>query len=415
MSKPKLLFVTPVPPCVTGRGISIRAYNNLKALATEYEIYLLIIKISDYKNPALNLDVLEMCQDIVIHSINPIEYFLKKGISTIFWPKKPRELLFLTRDRLKEINQSFSGIHFDMIHVFRIYMVSYVRDVLEINSQQYLQLDLDDIESITRKRLSKLYELNGKRRASRLVGREADQYEEIERAQLPLFDQVCVCSESDKYKIYEKYRYDQVKVVPNIIGIPNLRERKRKSTHFNFLFIGSLGYYPNTDAVIYFCDQILPIISKHAPIAFSLKVVGMDVPRKFAYYLSRFPEVDLIGPVVDTGPIYEYSDAVVIPIRAGGGTRIKALEAFAYRKPVISTSVGVEGIAANHEQHILIGDTAEDFARQCVRVMRDSSIGKNLVENSFSLVQSSYNFEVIKERLCEDGEKRVGNAITDTQ
>jgi len=119
--------------------------------------------------------------------------------------------------------------------------------------------------------------------------------------------------------------------------------------------------------------------------------------------------------VVDTGPIYEYSDAVVIPIRAGGGTRIKALEAFAYRKPVISTSVGVEGIAANHEQHILIGDTAEDFARQCVRVMRDSSIGKNLVENSFSLVQSSYNFEVIKERLCKDGEKRVRNAITATQ
>ena len=401
MSKPKLLFVTPVPPCITGPGISIRAYNNLRALSIEYEIYLLIIKVSGFRSPALGPEVLEMCHEIALYTINPIEYFLKKGISIIFWPRKPRELLFLTRNRLRRINQSFSGIHFDMIHVFRLYMVPYVKETLELNSRQYLQLDLDDIESITRRRLSKLYELNGERRLSRLVGREASQYEEIEREQLPLFDQVCVCSEGDKHKIYEKYKYNQVKVVPNIIGIPNLREHERKSTLFNFLFVGSLGYYPNRDAAIYFCDQILPIIRKHAPMAFSFKIVGMDVPNKFAYYLSKFPEVDLIGPVVDTGPIYEYSDAVVIPIRAGGGTRIKALEAFAYRKPVISTSVGVEGIPVNHEQHILIGNTAEDFARQCVRIMLDSSIGKNLVENSFSLVQSSYNFEVIRERLCK--------------
>jgi imidazole glycerol phosphate synthase subunit HisF len=135
----------------------------------------------------------------------------------------------------------------------------------------------------------------------------------------------------------------------------------------------------------------------------------MNAPKRFAYYLSKFPEVDLIGPVVDTGAIYEYADAVVIPIRAGGGTRIKALEAFAYRKPVISTSIGVEGIPVNHEQHILIGDTAEDFAGQCVRIMFDSSIAKNLVENSFYLVQSSYTLEVIRERLCKDGEK--GNKI----
>ncbi|MEI6102534.1 MAG: glycosyltransferase family 4 protein [Methanothrix sp.] len=404
MSKPKLLFVTPVPPCITGPGISIRAYNNLRALSIEYEIYLLIIKVSGFRKPALGPEVLEMCHDIVVYTINPLEYFLKKGISIVFWPRKPRELLFLTGNRLTKINQSFLGIHFDMIHVFRLYMVPYVKDMLELNSGQYLQLDLDDIESITRKRLSKLYELNGEGRVSKRVDLESSQYEEMERAQLPLFDQVCVCSEGDKHKIYEKYKYYRVKVVPNIIDIPNSRGRERKTTLFKFLFVGSLGYYPNRDAAIYFCDQILPIIRKHAPMAFSFKIVGMNVPKKFASYLSKIPEVDLIGPVVDTGPIYEYSDAVVIPIRAGGGTRIKALEAFAYRKPVISTSVGVEGIPVNHEQHVLIGDTAEDFARQCIRLMLDSSIGRNLVENSFSLIQSSYNFEVIRERLGKDGE-----------
>ncbi|MDD4650644.1 MAG: glycosyltransferase family 4 protein [Methanothrix sp.] len=401
MSKPKLLFITPVPPCIKGPGISIRAYNNLKALATEYEIDLLIITISGFKMPALDPDVQESCNDIIIHIIKPVEYFFKKGMSIIFWPNKPRESLFVTANRLREIDQSIFKAHYDMIHVFRIYMVPYVQNMLAINSRRYLQLDMDDIESITRRRLGKLYEINGELRASRRMEREADQYEEMEMSVLPLFDQICLCSEIDKHKIAEKYKYNRVKVVPNIISIPEPEEIDCRSTPFNFLFIGLLGYYPNRDAVIYFCDEILPIIKKHAPGTFSLKVVGMDAPAKFAYYLSKFPEVELIGAVADTGPIYECSNAVVIPLRAGGGTRIKALEAFAYRKPVISTSIGIEGIPAAHEQHVLIGNTAEDFARQCVRVMLDSNLARNLAENSFALVKSSYTFELIRERLCK--------------
>lgn len=401
MSKPKLLFVTPVPPCITGPGISIRAYNNLKALAIEYEIDLLIINISSLKKTALDPEVQELCHDIIIHTIKTIEYFFRKSISIIFWTNKPSELLFLTAKRVREIDQSIFKTHYDMIHVFRIYMVPYVQDVLAINSRRYLQLDMDDIESITRRRLGKLYEINGELRASRRMEREADQYEEMERSVLPIFDQICLCSEIDKHKIIEKYKYYHIKVVPNIISIPNPKEIECKSTPFNFLFVGLLQYYPNRDAIIYFCNKIIPIIKKNATGKFSLKVVGMDAPAKFAYYLSKFPEVELIGAVVDTGPIYECSNAVVIPVRAGGGTRIKALEAFAYRKPVITTSIGIEGIPAAHEQHVLIGNTAEDFARQCVRVMLDSNLARNLAENSFALVKSSYTFELIRERLCK--------------
>ena len=412
MSKLKLLFVTPVPPCITGPGISIRAYNNLKALATEYEIDLLIIRISGIKMPALDPKVQELSHDIIIHTIKPIEYFFKRGMSIIFWPTRPRELLFVNSNRLKEIDQSILKNHYDIIHVFRIYMVPYVQNVLEINSQQYLQLDIDDIESITRRRLSKLYEINGELRASRRMEKEADQYEEMERHILPLFDQICICSEIDRHKLHKNYKYNNIKVIPNIMAIPNPREIECKSTPFNFLFVGLLRYYPNRDAVSYFCDKILPLIKKHAPRTFSLKVVGMDAPAMFAHYLSKFPEVELIGAVADIGPIYECSHAVVIPIRAGGGTRIKALEAFAYRKPVISTSIGIEGIPAAHEQHLLIGDTAEDFARQCVRVMLDLRLAHNLAENSFALVKSSYTFELIRERLCKmDKDPRKGELI----
>ena len=99
--------------------------------------------------------------------------------------------------------------------------------------------------------------------------------------------------------------------------------------------------------------------------------------------------------------IYERSDAVIIPLRAGGGTRIKALEAFSYQKPVISTSIGMEGIRAQNESHVLIGDTASQFAFQCLRLMKNHPLRKKLADNSFTLVRELYALDKLGERISQ--------------
>src|SRR5206468_6318328 len=85
--------------------------------------------------------------------------------------------------------------------------------------------------------------------------------------------------------------------------------------------------------------------------------------------LATIAEVEVLGAVSSIADCYASAHATIVPIRAGGGTRIKILEAFAYRRPVVTTTVGSEGIEARPEQNILIGDTPADFARQCARLI----------------------------------------------
>jgi glycosyltransferase involved in cell wall biosynthesis len=107
--------------------------------------------------------------------------------------------------------------------------------------------------------------------------------------------------------------------------------------------------------------------------------------------LARIPEVRVIGAVPDLTPWYRDADAVVVPLRAGGGTRIKVLEAFSFRRPVVSTSLGVEGIDVVPDEHVLLGDSPDELAMQCQRLMDDRHLGEMLVERAYALLVSAYS------------------------
>jgi glycosyltransferase involved in cell wall biosynthesis len=118
-----------------------------------------------------------------------------------------------------------------------------------------------------------------------------------------------------------------------------------------------------------------------------------------ARVLSRYPEVELLGYVDDLAAAYVASDVVIVPIRGGGGTRIKVLEAFSYRKPVVSTSIGTEGIQVEHGTHLLIGDTPEEFGWHCVDLMRDPERGEALIQAALCLVKAEYSWEALRRIL----------------
>jgi glycosyltransferase involved in cell wall biosynthesis len=96
----------------------------------------------------------------------------------------------------------------------------------------------------------------------------------------------------------------------------------------------------------------------------------------------------------------EDSDAVVVPVRAGGGTRIKILEAFSFQRPVVSTSTGTEGIAARDGEHLLIGDSPEKFAEQCLRLMGDPALGACLAANARRLDEEEYSMEALARKMA---------------
>lgn len=244
-----------------------------------------------------------------------------------------------------------------------------------------------------------MFALNGDAGMASGMRSEAEKYEEIEKSMLPGFDRVFVCSAPDRERLCQQYQCRRVEVIPNVVHIPAGEMKESNSTPFTFLFVGSLRYYPNSEGVIHFCEKVLPLLRGKACASFVVTVVGDGISRKDAGRLSRIKEVNLTGPVQDVGPYYRNAHCVLVPIRAGGGTRIKALEAFAYRRPVLSTTIGVEGINVQHEKHVLIADTDDMFAEHCMRLMTDPKLRKRLTENAFHLVVESHNMELLKEQI----------------
>lgn len=161
------------------------------------------------------------------------------------------------------------------------------------------------------------------------------------------------------------------------------------------LFFGVADYYPNTDGLLFFLRKVLPLLKPRYP-SLELLIVGRSPPA-----IQRWagPDVIVTGVVEDVRPYIERARAVVVPLRIGGGTRLKVLEAMAMARPVISTTIGAEGLAVTDGENILMGDTAEAFATQVGRVLDDDDLAKRLGSSARRLVEATYDWRISARKL----------------
>jgi glycosyltransferase involved in cell wall biosynthesis len=118
------------------------------------------------------------------------------------------------------------------------------------------------------------------------------------------------------------------------------------------------------------------------------------------------------GTVEDVLPHYEATTVCVVPLRAGGGTRLKILEAMALGRPVVSTAIGCEGLDLIDGEHLLIADTPEQFAAKTVRLLKDAELSHDLCRNARKLVETRYGWDRIAQRLLDIYEEMVGNTAS---
>ncbi len=380
-------------PAETGNGLAMRAAMVLRLLARRYDVSLLVVPL--YASPApMNPAALgALCRDVVVEPL---------------WERGP--LARPPPGRIMSIVSNLStggagpGPHspgtgrwpavperFDVAHIFRLAALPFARPWLDADDAGVeRQLDLDDVESATRRRIAALYRENGNAAAADAEELEATRSEMIEDEILTTFDRVYVCSESDRRALLGRASA-QVCVLPNALSVPQPMA-PMGSGLFTFLFVGTLGYYPNADGLRFFCNEVVPLLRRIAPGEFRVAIVGGGAGEAIRQLVS-IDEVQLVGAAPDIRPWYQQAHAVVVPIRAGGGTRIKVIEAFAYRCPVISTSVGVEGIEAGDGEHVLVGDTPAELAEQCARLMIDPTLGRRLADRAFDLFRRTYTLE----------------------
>jgi glycosyltransferase involved in cell wall biosynthesis len=166
----------------------------------------------------------------------------------------------------------------------------------------------------------------------------------------------------------------------------------------SLLFVGTLYYPPNSDAVEWFLREIYPRVRIQIPDV-RFVAAGARPSRRLRSIARADSSIDLPGYVSDLAELYSTSATMVVPVRAGGGMRVKVLEAFVNRLPVISTSLGCEGIEAEPGRDLLVADTATEFAQSVARILVDPEAGRQLAASARRLVERKYDWRVLAPRL----------------
>jgi len=164
------------------------------------------------------------------------------------------------------------------------------------------------------------------------------------------------------------------------------------------IFAGGLNWYPNKDGMLYFCTKILPIIAKAIPNVL-LQIIGQDPPKEFTQLAAQGLPIKVIGFVPDIRDYFANAAIQVVPLRVGGGTRLKILDALAMGKAVVSTSVGAEGLKLTPGKDLLIADTIEIFAQVVIELLGNMDKRIQLGAHGRATIESEYSWHVIGPKL----------------
>jgi glycosyltransferase involved in cell wall biosynthesis len=222
-----------------------------------------------------------------------------------------------------------------------------------------------------------------------------------ERAECRRYDRIVAVSADDRLTMEQEYGLADVADIPTGVDTEYFRPSGKVSPEPNHLvFTGSMDWLPNEDCIRYFTAQILPLIRQSIP-DIKLTVVGRNPFPGLIELGKRDPAIMVTGRVDDVRPYIERAAAYVIPLRIGGGTRLKVYEAMAMERPLISTSVGAEGLPLSDGEELLLADTPDDFAAAVVRVLRDRSLAQRLGARAAATVRERFGWDRVAARFAE--------------
>jgi glycosyltransferase involved in cell wall biosynthesis len=220
-----------------------------------------------------------------------------------------------------------------------------------------------------------------------------------EGAMAARFDKVITVSDVDTQHLRALREDLDVDCVPNGVGTREIRPFPREGRGLDMVFVGAMDYAPNADGILDFCANVLPIVRAGLPEC-TLTIVGQSPPPS-VMALARIPGVSVCPDVKDVRPFYEKAMVSVVPLRSGGGTRLKILEAMATGTPVVSTSLGCEGLAVEDGRDIRIADRPVEIAAGIQELMQDPSLWVSISTRARCLVEECYDWRIIAKRLRE--------------
>ena len=232
---------------------------------------------------------------------------------------------------------------------------------------------------------------------------------DFEAATCPRFDCVVAVSREDKEQMERDYKVNNVYDVPTGVDTVFFRPsgNVERKPH-NLVFTGSMDWLPNEDAIRYFTEQIMPRIKQSVP-GVTLTAVGRDPYPGLVELSKRDPSVIVTGRVDDVRPYMEEAAVYVVPLRIGGGTRLKIYEAMAMEKPIVSTSIGAEGLPVTNGTEILLADTPESFADDVVKLLKDRTLADDIGQRAAARVRKEFGWDTVAADFAVICERAMGH------
>ena len=386
-----ILMITPYSPYPPKTGANARMFHELKCLGKKHQVVLvsLIFSKEDYHFETV---LEEYCDLAVLTSI---------GDAPVRQPQEPKLVNRYNSKRLRKILQKLQSIPFDIVSCNFVYMGQYH----EFFPNAFHVLAEHNIESELLKRsteiqnsathINQLVEQTESVRSFVEAEAEAQQLATYEDAIWEKFLLRTVVSDRDKQILDSRCSVGQTLVVNNGIDTQSVTLLSR-SPQKRVLFIGTMSYYPNIDAATYFVESILPHIWDQDP-TIQFWVAGAMPPPKITN-LAQDSRINVIANPDDMSDVAKDCCLSIVPIRFGSGTRIKILHSMAMGLPVVSSSLGCEGLLVEDGKHLLIQDLPNQFAQAVLRLLADLDLQQTLIDNGRQLVEQKYDWNAIYEQ-----------------
>jgi len=389
-----ILFIThhlPYPPLA---GARLRNFHLLKRLGMEHDIWLVVLSNDEDVDLCHISALLKFCREVRVF-FEPDKGALDRPVEGLWYllAGMPPDLRFFRSAAMSAyIRQLTKEVNFDVVEIVFSYMARFIEDLPEELHSKTVLTFIDVLFS-KYARISRVEERFARRMREQLDGRMMRFWEPriAER-----FGCCAMMSGTELALMYSMNPRLRMDVVPNGVDTKLNQPLGAKNGNSNLVFVGNMDYAANVDAMQYFMGDILPLIRKEVPDV-EMWIVGVN-PRATIKAMDG-NGIHVTGRVDDVRPYYQQSCVCVIPLRAGAGTRLKILESMALGRVVVSTSIGYEGIEANDGEHLLVADTADDFAQKTIYLIKNEDQRNKLAINARQLVEVKYDWDIVAEKL----------------
>lgn len=388
----RILFLSQVLPYPLDAGPKARSYFVLRHLVQAHEVTLLtFVRDTDRPQDIAHLD--QLCH--AIHTI-PMHRTQLRDLKFLAQSLLTRQPFLIIRDQvpamIDKVRHLVTSESFDVIHADQLWMAQYALAAQTTSSRPKLILDQHNAVHLIPKRLA---ESESNFLKQHFLAREARILAAYEPEVCQRFDYVVWVTEEDRRAVsaWSKPSADSPQTPSSVIPIctdPTLTSPVEPSSNRQRItFLGGLHWPPNVQGIIWFAKHVFPQVRAEIPEAV-LTVIGKSPPAGL-----DGEGVEVTGYVTDLIPYLAETGAFIVPLHAGGGMRVKILDAWNWGLPVVSTTIGAEGITIQHEKNILIADTAKTFAQAVVRVLRDPTLAQQLGQDGRQTILEKYDWRVI--------------------